>query len=379
MHNGRHRLQSLEDLHFGLVDKFWKDLAAEEVVEEHSLTDMKVSAGVKEKYLPSQYSAPKKRVDDSTQTRNSSKRIHRVPVANGYAEEAPGNEVENKFEDEETEDEETEDEVYSEDEDSEGGMDSKGSEDEIESEDLQDIGERTEEKVAMLGDIDVATAFLTYRGAACAHTLSSIHEKLQALWKCDYNRTMALSEVLKARPASAEQEFFWLYLANCIKRLPRKNSKSKNVDPSTIAQNKNDKQSLAVELKDIHHRTTCTMPIGEVTSQGLKTKKSKVTHDPKRVAILLKEALEFAGKEFGVEDAALVGLQVVANKKDVHVMARVGHIYVLAHQGDVTIPNSLHSLSDIDHDFPMRKALEKSFKQGIEPILKAVRQGCMHN
>ncbi|KAG0359103.1 hypothetical protein BGZ54_010139 [Gamsiella multidivaricata] len=360
------------DLHFGLVDKFWKDLAAEEVVEEHSLTDMKVSAGVKEKYLPSQYSAPKKRVDDSTQTRNSSKRIHRVPVANGYAEEAPGNEVENKFEDEETEDEETEDEVYSEDEDSEGGMDSKGSEDEIESEDLQDIGERTEEKVAMLGDID-------------------------ALWKCDYNRTMALSEVLKARPASAEQEFFWLYLANCIKRLPRKNSKSKKSysesagmaayilpicevflqDPNNG--NKNDKQSLAVELKDIHHRTTCTMPIGEVTSQGLKTKKSKVTHDPKRVAILLKEALEFAGKEFGVEDAALVGLQVVANKKDVHVMARVGHIYVLAHQGDVTIPNSLHSLSDIDHDFPMRKALEKSFKQGIEPILKAVRQGCMHN
>ncbi|KAG0350875.1 hypothetical protein BGZ54_003588, partial [Gamsiella multidivaricata] len=244
------------------------------------------------------------------------------------------------------------------DEETEGG--DEETEDEADSEDSQEIGEGNVKKIAMLDNIDVGTGFLTYQKAVRAHARNNF-QQTSSIGSMSMSRSLCKrlpkenSEGKKSYSESAGIAAYIQPICEVSLQDPSNGIYFNYVDSPTIVQNKkDDKPDLAMELRDVQHKAICTMAIGEVTSQGLKTRKSKDTHDLERVATFLKEALEYADKKFGVEDAALVGLQVVANKMDVYVMARVGDIYVLAHQG---------------------AALEKSLKQGIELILKVAREG----
>lgn len=132
---------------------------------------------------------------------------------------------------------------------------------------------------------------------------------------------------------------------------------------------------LALEIKDRTNKTICEVGIGEVTSHAQKGLKKKNAKDLVRVGLSLKDALDFIQDEYGVNDAVLVGWQVIGQIMAIYLMFKCGNLYIMVHVRDVFIPDNLTELGMISTQIKVWNDLRATVEQGLSPVFEAMASG----
>ncbi|KAG0345522.1 hypothetical protein BG005_001272 [Podila minutissima] len=132
---------------------------------------------------------------------------------------------------------------------------------------------------------------------------------------------------------------------------------------------------LALEIKDRTNKTICEVGIGEVTSHAQKGLKKKNAKDLVRVGLSLKDALDFIQEEYGVNDAVLVGWQVIGQIMAIYLMFKCGNLYIMVHVRDVFIPDNLMELGMISTQIKVWNDLRATVEQGLSPVFEAMASG----
>lgn len=132
---------------------------------------------------------------------------------------------------------------------------------------------------------------------------------------------------------------------------------------------------MALEIKDKTNKTICEVGIGEVTSHAQKSHWKKNAKDLVRIGLSLKDALDWMQDNYDVEDAVLVGWQVLGQDMAIYIMFRCGNLYLMARARDVTIPDSLMELVSIRSQIKIWNDLKATVKQGLDPLLAAMESG----
>ncbi|KAF9307716.1 hypothetical protein BG003_000308 [Podila horticola] len=135
---------------------------------------------------------------------------------------------------------------------------------------------------------------------------------------------------------------------------------------------------LVLELKDQSNKTICELGLGEGTSHAHKNYRKKNAKDLARIGLGLKDALDLIQDKYDVDDATLVGYQVIAQIMSIYLMRRCGNgsnIYVMIHVDDVLIPDSLKDLPTIGMDYNLWFELAMTVGNGIKPVLDAAAKG----
>jgi hypothetical protein len=154
-----------------------------------------------------------------------------------------------------------------------------------------------------------------------------------------------------------------------------------SVDTVTVSGNTRDnvkstkEPDLALELKDRSNRTLCELAIGEVTSNAQQNHLSKNARDLARVGLSLKDALDHLEDKYSVTDAYLIGFQVIGQAMSIYMMSRCGNMYLMVHQDDIEIPDSLRELGTIGTQYKVWHELGLTLLEGIKPVLRAVKEG----
>ncbi|KAF9085226.1 hypothetical protein BGX27_003525 [Mortierella sp. AM989] len=113
----------------------------------------------------------------------------------------------------------------------------------------------------------------------------------------------------------------------------------------------------------------------ELTSWAQQNHHLKNAKDLIRIGLSLKDALDYVEDQVDFTDIAMVGFQVIAQTMDLYTMVRCGNMYLMAHQGQVTIPDSLHDLSMVDSQYKTWHELHLTMRHGIDSILQKVKDG----
>lgn len=132
---------------------------------------------------------------------------------------------------------------------------------------------------------------------------------------------------------------------------------------------------MALEIKDKTNKTICEVGIGEVTSHAQKGHWKKNAKDLVRIGLSLKDALDWMQDNYDVEDAVLVGWQVLGQDMAIYIMFRCGNLYLMARVRDVTIPDSLMELTSIRSQIKIWNDLKATVEQGLDPLLAAMESG----
>ncbi|KAF9325122.1 hypothetical protein BG006_011377 [Podila minutissima] len=132
---------------------------------------------------------------------------------------------------------------------------------------------------------------------------------------------------------------------------------------------------LVLELKDQSNKTVCELGIGEGTSHAHRNYRKKNAKDLARIGLGLKDALDLIQDKYGVDNATLVGYQVIAQTMSIYLIRRCGNIYVMVHAHDVLIPDSLKELATIGAEYKIWFELALTVESGIKPVLNAAAKG----
>lgn len=132
---------------------------------------------------------------------------------------------------------------------------------------------------------------------------------------------------------------------------------------------------LVLELKDKTNKTVCELGIGEGTSHAHKNYRKKNAKDLARIGLGLKDALDLIQDKYGVDNATLVGYQVIAQTMSIYLMRRCGNMYVMVHVHDVLIPDSMRDLATIGAEYKIWFELALTVENGIKPVLNAEAKG----
>lgn len=132
---------------------------------------------------------------------------------------------------------------------------------------------------------------------------------------------------------------------------------------------------LVLEMKDEVNKSLCDMGFGEVTSNAQKRCWKKNAKDLVRVGEMLKNALDRLEDDFGITNAVLPGLQVIAQDMSIYIMFRCGNLYILLYVKDTTIPDSLTDLKNLGADIKTWLELEATVALGLEDVLEQVSLG----
>ncbi|KAI8345726.1 hypothetical protein B0O80DRAFT_471902 [Mortierella sp. GBAus27b] len=132
---------------------------------------------------------------------------------------------------------------------------------------------------------------------------------------------------------------------------------------------------MALEIKDKMNKTICEVGIGEVTSHAQKDHWKKNAKDLVRIGLSLKDALDWMQDNYDVEDAVLVGWQVLGHDMAIYITFRCGNLYLMARARDVTIPDSLKELVSIRSQIKIWNDLKATVEQGLDPLLAAMESG----
>ncbi|KAG0317595.1 hypothetical protein BG000_004510 [Podila horticola] len=249
--------------------------------------------------------------------------------------------------------------------------------------------------------------------------LAQIRKKMLKYWHTadvaaspdkNYDRSEILIDMTKSPPSEPIDLKLWLFLLGAVSKFPVKDttklySESTGlssyvlplcqafmgdpdnlvflnfVDKSTVsgksrAGTKSKREpDLVLELKDQSNRTLCELGIGEGTSHAHKNYKKKNAKDLARIGLGLKDALDLIQDKYGVDDATLVGYQVIAQTMSVYLMRRCGNMYVMVHVHDVLIPDSMKELATIGAEYKIWFELALTVESGIKPVLEAIAKG----
>ena len=132
---------------------------------------------------------------------------------------------------------------------------------------------------------------------------------------------------------------------------------------------------LVLELKDQSNKPLCELGIGERTSHAHKNYRKKNAKDLARIGLGLKDALDLIQDRYGVDDATLVGYQVVAQTMSIYLMRCCGNMYVMVHVHDLSIPDSMKELAIIGAEYNIWFELALTVENGIKPVLNAAAKG----
>lgn len=132
---------------------------------------------------------------------------------------------------------------------------------------------------------------------------------------------------------------------------------------------------LVLELKDQSNKTLCELGIEEATPHAHKNFRKKNAKDLARIGLGLKDALDLIQDKCRVDDATLLGYQVVAQSMSVYLMRRCGNMYVMLHVHDASIPGSMKELSIIGAEYNFWFELALTVENGIKPVLNATAKG----
>ncbi|KAG0010589.1 hypothetical protein BGZ81_002684 [Podila clonocystis] len=226
----------------------------------------------------------------------------------------------------------------------------------------------------------------------------------------NYDRSEILIDMAKSPPSDPIDVKLWLFLLGAVSKFPVKDttklySESTGlssyvlplcqafmgdpdsmvflnfVDKSTVSGKSRTgtkskrEPDLVLELKDQSNRTLCELGIGEATSHSHKNYKKKNAKDLARIGLGLKDALDLIQDKYGVDDATLVGYQVIAQTMSVYLMRRCGNMYAMVHVHDVLIPDSMKELATIGAEYKIWFELALTVESGIKPVLEAVAKG----
>lgn len=132
---------------------------------------------------------------------------------------------------------------------------------------------------------------------------------------------------------------------------------------------------LVLELKDQSNKTLCELGIGEGTSHAHKNYRKKNAKDLARIGLGLKDALDLIQDKYGVDDATLVGYQVIGQTMSIYLMRCCGNMYVMVHVHDLSIPDSMKELAIIGAEYNIWFELALTVENGIKPVLNAAAKG----
>ncbi|KAG0059740.1 hypothetical protein BGZ89_000157 [Linnemannia elongata] len=226
----------------------------------------------------------------------------------------------------------------------------------------------------------------------------------------NYDRSEILIELAKNPPTEPIDRKLWVFLVGAVSKLPVKDmtklySESTGlssyvlplcqafmgdpekmvflnfVDKTTVSGKSRTgtkskrEPDLVLELKDKSNKTLCELGIGEGTSHAHKNYKKKNAKDLARIGLGLKDALDLIQDKYGVDDAALVGYQVIAQTMSIYLMRRCGNMYVMIHVHDVLIPDSMKELAIIGAEYNIWFELALTVERGIKPVLNAAAKG----
>ncbi|KAK3836508.1 MAG: hypothetical protein JOS17DRAFT_772017 [Linnemannia elongata] len=226
----------------------------------------------------------------------------------------------------------------------------------------------------------------------------------------DYDRSEILIEMAKSHPTDPIDRRLWGFLVGAVLKFPVKDttklySESTGlssyvlplcqafmgdpekmvflnfVDKTTVSgksrtRTKSKREpDLVLELKDKTNKTVCELGIGEGTSHAHKNYRKKNAKDLARIGLGLKDALDLIQDKYGVDNATLVGYQVIAQTMSIYLMRRCGNMYVMVHVHDVLIPDSMRDLATIGAEYKIWFELALTVENGIKPVLNAEAKG----
>ncbi|KAF9149317.1 hypothetical protein BG015_008888 [Linnemannia schmuckeri] len=174
----------------------------------------------------------------------------------------------------------------------------------------------------------------------------------------DYDRSDILIEVAKRHPADlADLD------KTTVSGKSRTGTKSKR------------EPVLVLELKDKTNTTVWELGISEGASHAHKNYRKKNTKGLMRIGLRLKDALDLIQDKYGVDNAILVGYQVIVQTMSIYLMRRCGNTYVMVHVHDVLIPDSMRDLAIIGAEYKIWFKLALTVENSIKPMLSAEEKG----
>ncbi|KAF9118177.1 hypothetical protein BGW39_001416 [Mortierella sp. 14UC] len=268
---------------------------------------------------------------------------------------------------------------------------------------LPDKVEREFDFVGNLDGLDLAIGFKPFFAAVKKKAL--IADK-------NYDRTEILVELAKSSPTNPIDRKLWVFLVGAVSKFPVKDttklySESTGlssyvlplcqafmgdpekmvflnfVDKTTVSGKSRTgtkskrEPDLVLELKDQSNKTLCELGIGEGTSHAHKNYRKKNAKDLARIGLGLKDALDLIQDKYGVDDATLVGYQVIGQTMSIYLMRCCGNMYVMVHVHDLSIPDSMKELAIIGAEYNTWFELALTVGNGIKPVLNAAAKGKM--
>ncbi|KAG0207105.1 hypothetical protein BGX28_001581 [Mortierella sp. GBA30] len=146
-----------------------------------------------------------------------------------------------------------------------------------------------------------------------------------------------------------------------------------NLGDSRSPAKSNRRPDIVLELKDRSNQTLYDLGIGEVTSFAQQSHQSKNAKDLVRIGHSLKDALDRLEDRYNVTEAFLIGFQVIAQTMSIYIMSRCGNMYLMVHQDEVTIPDSVRDLGVIGSQYRIWHELKLTVLDGIKPVIEAAK------
>ncbi|KAF9178230.1 hypothetical protein BGZ51_007819 [Haplosporangium sp. Z 767] len=232
---------------------------------------------------------------------------------------------------------------------------------------------------------------------------SQVRGWLDAIEDNKFGREESFPEIISSPPSSSIARKLWMYILSALNDFPLVNDKSYSestgvssyivplcrvfmantekctffnfVDRKTMssqATSSHKEPDMVLELKDASNKTICDLAFGEATSHAQQNQHKKNAKDLVRLGLNLKDSLDNIEDRYGVRDAVLAGAQIVADTMSIYLMARCGNMYLMAHEQDYVVPDSLKSLLLMNSQYKAFHELMLTVDDGIAPILQAV-------
>ncbi|KAG0197399.1 hypothetical protein BGX28_009107 [Mortierella sp. GBA30] len=232
---------------------------------------------------------------------------------------------------------------------------------------------------------------------------SQVRGWLDAIEDRKFDRAESFTEIISSCPSSSLARKLCTYVLSALNDFPLVNDKSYSestgiscyiaplcrvfmastekltffnfVDKKTVSSQTTSSRKepdMVLELKDASNRTICDLAFGEATSHSQQNQHKKNAKDLVRLGLNLKDSLDSIEDRYDVRDAVLTGVQVVADTMSIYLMARCGNMYLMVHEQDYVVPDSLKSLLLMNSQYKAFHELALTIDDGIAPILQAM-------
>ncbi|KAI7820577.1 hypothetical protein BC939DRAFT_457777 [Gamsiella multidivaricata] len=218
-----------------------------------------------------------------------------------------------------------------------------------------------------------------------------------------FDRAESFTAIISSPPSSSLSQKLWTYILSALNDFPLVNDKSYSestgvssyitplcrvfmantekctffnfVDKKTVSSQTTSSRKepdMVLELKDASNKTICDLAFGEATSHAQQKQHKKNAKDVVRLGLNLKDSLDNIEDKYGVRDAVLAGAQVVADTMSIYLMARCGNMYLMSHEQDYSVPDSLKSLLLMNSQYKAFHELMVTIDEGVAPVLQGV-------